>query len=88
MPYAAVFEAFPSELRLPIARLVDALKAEFAVRRADVEELQAAVRGLAAAQARTEVRIKVVIAPYADESAKAVASRLGIEVCTDVTEFT
>jgi len=30
---------------------------------------------------------KVVIAPYADERAREVAMRLGIEVCTDVTEF-
>jgi len=32
MPYAEVFEAFPSDLRLPIAHLVDALRAEFEVR--------------------------------------------------------
>ena len=58
MAYAEVFEAFPSELRLPIARLVDALKAEFEVRRADFEDLKAAVQGLAVAQARTEARVE------------------------------
>ena len=58
MPYAEIFGAFPSELRLPIARLVDALKAEFEVRRADSEALQAAVQGLTAAQTRTEARLE------------------------------
>ncbi len=44
MSYAEVFEAFPSELRLPIARLVDALKAEFEVPRADFADLKAAMQ--------------------------------------------
>jgi hypothetical protein len=34
-----------------------------------------------------QVDRKVVITSYADERAKEVAMRLGIEVCTDVTEF-
>jgi len=34
-----------------------------------------------------QVDRQVVIASYADERAKEVAMRLGIEVCTDVTEF-
>jgi hypothetical protein len=34
-----------------------------------------------------QVDRKVVIASYADERAKEVAMRLGIEVCTDVAEF-
>jgi hypothetical protein len=34
-----------------------------------------------------QVNRKVVITPYADERPKEVAMRLGIEVCTDVTEF-
>ena len=51
MSYAEVFEAFPSELRLPIARLVDALKAEFEVPRADFADLKAAMQSLAEAQA-------------------------------------
>ena len=34
-----------------------------------------------------QVDRKVVVAPYADERAKEVAMRLGIEVCADVTEF-
>src|SRR5262245_32460152 len=58
MPYAEIFEAFPSELRLPIARLVDTLKAECEVRRADSEALQVAVQGLTAAQTRTEARVE------------------------------
>jgi hypothetical protein len=57
MAYAEVLEVFPPELRLPIARLVDALKAEFEVPRADFADLKAAVRDLAEAQARTEVRM-------------------------------
>jgi hypothetical protein len=50
MPLAEVLEEFPSELRLPLVRLVDELKAEFVVRRADFEELKAIVRDLAKAQ--------------------------------------
>lgn len=65
MPYTEVFEAFPTELRLPVARLVDALKAEFEVRRSDFEALQVAVQGLAAAQARTEVRLEELAAVQA-----------------------
>ena len=57
MSYAEVFEAFPSELRLPMARLVDALKAEFEVPRADFADLKAAMQSLAEAQARTEARL-------------------------------
>jgi len=34
-----------------------------------------------------QVNRKVLVAPYADERAKEVAMRLGIEVCTDITEF-
>ena len=57
MAYAEVFEAFPSELRLPIARLVDVLRAEFEVPRADFADLKAAMQSLAEAQARTEMRV-------------------------------
>lgn len=70
MPYAEVFEAFPSELRLPIARLVDALRAEFEVRREDFEALQAAVQGLAAAQTRTEARLEELVAAQARTEAR------------------
>jgi hypothetical protein len=65
MPYAEVFEAFPPELRLAVARLVDALKAEFDVRRADFAALQGAVQELAAAQARTETRLEELAAAQA-----------------------
>src|SRR5215510_14730531 len=58
LSYAEVFEAFPSELRLPIARLVDALKVEFEVPRTDFTDLKTAVHGLAEAQARTEARME------------------------------
>jgi hypothetical protein len=58
MSYAEVFEAFPSELQLPIARLVDVLRAEFEVPRADFTDLKAAMQSLAEAQARTEMRIE------------------------------
>jgi hypothetical protein len=59
MSYAEVFEAFPSELRLPMARLVDVLRAEFEVPRADFADLKAAMQNLAEAQARTEVRLDI-----------------------------
>jgi hypothetical protein len=61
MPYAEIFEAFPEELRLPVARLVDALKADLDVRRTDFAALQGAVQELAAAQARTETRLDRVV---------------------------
>ena len=65
MSYAEVFEAFPSELRLPIARLVDALKAEFEVPRTDFTDLKTAVHGLAEAQARTEAHMEELAAAQA-----------------------
>jgi hypothetical protein len=58
MPYAEIFEAFPTELRLPVARLVDALRTEFETRQADTEALHTALQNLAAAQERTEVRLE------------------------------
>ena len=58
MAYAEIFADLPQELRLPIARLVDTLRDELAVGRADFEELKAIVRELAQAQARTEVRLE------------------------------
>jgi hypothetical protein len=58
MPYAEIFEQFPPELRLPIARLVDALKEELGVQRTDFAELRAIVRELAEAQQRTELRVE------------------------------
>ena len=58
MSYAEVFEAFPPELRLPIARLVDTLKAELEGPRTDFADLKAAVRDLATAQTRTEARLE------------------------------
>jgi hypothetical protein len=89
MSYAEVFEAFPSELRLPIARLVDVLRAEFEVPRADFADLKAALQSLAEAQARTEIRVgELGLAQTRTEARlEELAARLGIEVCTDVTEF-
>ena len=58
MAYAEIFEQFPPELRLPIARLVDALNEELGARRTDFEELRAIVRELAEAQQRSEVRLE------------------------------
>jgi hypothetical protein len=58
MAYAEIFERFPPELRLPIARLVDALREDFGVQRTDFEELKGVVRDLAEAQRRTELRIE------------------------------
>jgi hypothetical protein len=58
MAYAEIFEAFPPELCLPIARLVDILMDELSVSRADFAELKAIVRELAQAQQRTEIRLE------------------------------
>src|SRR5882724_8088932 len=58
MAYAEIFEAFPPELRLPIARLVDMLRDELSVSRADFAELKAIVRELAQAQQRTELHLE------------------------------
>src|SRR6266542_2024793 len=62
MPYVEVFESFPPELRLAVARLVDALKAEFDVKRADFNELRGTIQELAAAQVRTETRLEELAA--------------------------
>src|SRR6266571_5044389 len=65
MPYVEVFESFPPELRLAVARLVDALKAEFDVKRADFNELRGTIQELAAAQVRTETRLEELAAAQA-----------------------
>lgn len=49
-----VLESFPTELRLSMARLVDALKEELQVTRSDFIELRTVVQELAEAQRRTE----------------------------------
>jgi hypothetical protein len=38
-------------------------------------------------QTGRQVNRKIIVTPYADERAKEVATRLGIEVCTDVAEL-
>jgi len=58
MPYAEIIAELPIEVRVPIARLVDALKEEFALRGTDFEELKVVVRDLAQAQQRTESRVE------------------------------
>jgi hypothetical protein len=58
MAYADIFAEFPPELRLPVARLVDALRDELGVSRTDFEDLKAVVRELAQAQQRTEARLE------------------------------
>jgi hypothetical protein len=58
MQHAEIFAEFPPGLRLPIARLVDALKEELGVSRSDFAELKAIVRDLAEAQKRTETRVE------------------------------
>jgi chromosome segregation ATPase len=70
LSYAEVFEAFPSELRLPIARLVDALKVEFEVPRTDFTDLKNAVQGLAEAQAQTEARMEELVTAQARTEAR------------------
>jgi hypothetical protein len=65
MSLTTVLEEFPTELRLPLVRLVDELKAEFRVQRTDFEDLKAIVRDLAKsqqelaeAQKRTEHQVR------------------------------
>jgi hypothetical protein len=61
MQYAEIIAELPVEVRLPIARLVDALKEEFTVKRTDFEELKTVVRELAQAQQRTEIRMEELV---------------------------
>jgi hypothetical protein len=58
MSYTEIIESLPTELRVPIARLVDALKDELGVKKADFDELKSIVRDLANAQKRTELRVE------------------------------
>jgi hypothetical protein len=65
MQYAEIFSQFPPELRESVARLIDALREDFGVRRSDFDELKTAVRELVQAQKelteaqkRTENRIQ------------------------------
>ena len=53
-----LLESFPQELRVPMARLVDALKEELQVTKADFIELRAVVQELAEAQRRTELQVQ------------------------------
>ena len=68
MSLTEVLEEFPAEPRLPLVRLVDELKTEFRVQRADFEDLKAIVRDLAKsqhelaeAQKRTEHRVEELV---------------------------
>ena len=58
MPYAEIIAELPAELRSPMARLVDVLSEEFALKKTDFEDLKAIVRDLGHAQQRTEVRME------------------------------
>ena len=58
MTYSEIFETFPPDLRLPIARLVDTMKEELGVKRTDFEDLKTIVKELAQAQQRTEIRLE------------------------------
>jgi hypothetical protein len=65
MALAEVLQEFPPELRLPLMRFFEEIKAEFIVRRADFDDLKAVVRDLAQsqqelaeAQKRTEVKVE------------------------------
>ena len=60
MSYSEIIGSLPTELRVPIARLVDALKEDFAVKKADFDELKAIVRDLADAQKRTEHQVELL----------------------------
>ncbi|MBW2311072.1 MAG: hypothetical protein JRF35_08360 [Deltaproteobacteria bacterium] len=55
--YLEIMNEFPQELRRPIGRLIDVLKAEFAVRREDFSTLTEKVERLAEAQIKTEERV-------------------------------
>jgi myosin heavy subunit len=61
MTYAAILQQLPAELQMPMLELVETLqqdmRAQYAVRREDFDELKAVVADLAAAQKRTEERV-------------------------------
>jgi len=60
--YIEIVEEFPIEFHKPMLRLADAImervRAEFAVRREDFDELRSAIAELAQAQKRTEERVE------------------------------
>ena len=58
LSYSEIIESLPAELRASMARLVDALKEDLGVKKADFEELKAIVRELADTQRRTELRME------------------------------
>ena len=53
-----LLESFPPDLRLPLARLVDALKEELQATKSDFIELRTVVRELAEAQRQTELQVR------------------------------
>ncbi len=66
MTYTAIVQQMPDEIRMPMLELVETLqqdmRAQYAVRREDFDELRAAVLELAAAQKRTEQRVEELAA--------------------------
>ncbi len=69
MSYTEIIESLPTDLRIPIARLVDALKNELGVTREDFSELKAIVRDLADAQKRSEgdlIELKAAVRDLVD----------------------
>ena len=57
MSSTEIIEGFPSELRLPLARLIDALKEELGVKKTDFEDLKTLVRDLVQVQRQAEDQI-------------------------------
>ena len=66
MTYTAIVQQMPAEIQMPMLELVETLqqdmRAQYAVRREDFDELRAAVADLAAAQKRTEQRVEELAA--------------------------
>ena len=61
MNYAEIIASLPQDLQMPMLKLVEAverdLREQLAVRRQDIDDLQAVVGELAEAQKRTEQRL-------------------------------
>ena len=66
MTYTAIVQQMPTEIQMPMLELVETLqqdmRAQYAVRREDFDELRAAITDLAAAQKRTEQRVEELAA--------------------------
>jgi hypothetical protein len=83
MAYAEIFEGFPSELRFPIAHLVNTLREELGTSRADIDELKAMGRDWPKGRRRRKPVLRSWLRPN-----KEIDLRLGVEICIDITTLT